>query len=121
MTITIKVKFQKHQSFDLFSVFSSWFFYWVLKSQRIFSSAIGLKGLPKFPYASEQSFGAYIAIIIAVLWWGKDHFYQIVINLIHPSKNHTDRADGISNRVAVFGIFIGFSFLCFFVIKSKFL
>ena len=99
-------------------LFSSWFFYWVLKSQRIFSSAIGLKGLPKFPYASEQSFGAYIAIIIAVLWWGKHHFHQIVINLIHPSKNQTDRADGISNRVAVFGIFIGFSFLCFFSVKA---
>ena len=35
-------------------LFSAWFFYWVLKAQRIFSNAVGLQRLPNFPYASEQ-------------------------------------------------------------------
>ena len=95
-------------------LFSAWFFYWVLKAQRIFSNAVGLQRLPNFPYASEQSFGAYIAIILAILWAGKRHFQQVSLSLFRPDKDQPDIADGISDSTVVIGIILGFVFLCFF-------
>ena len=99
-------------------LFSAWFFYWVLKAQRIFSSDVGLQGLPNFPYAKEQSFGAYIAIILAVLWAGRHHFQQVGLSLFRSDKDQPDIAGGISNRAAVIGIILGFVFLCFFSVQA---
>ncbi len=99
-------------------LFSSWFFYWFLKAQRIFSNAVGLKGLPNFPYASEQSFGSYMAIIIVVLWSCRRHIERFIVNLRYPKKYQTDITGGMSNRMAVIGIIIGFAFLSFFSVRA---
>ena len=48
--------------------FSVWFFYWLWKGIRITGSAIGFQSLPRFPYAGEQTTGAYLTIIAFAIW-----------------------------------------------------
>ena len=48
--------------------FSVWFFYWLWKGIRIMGVASGFHSLPRFPYAGEQTTGAYLAITGFVLW-----------------------------------------------------
>ena len=37
--------------------FSCWFFYLFWKVERIFGDALGVRGMPNFPFTDEQSFG----------------------------------------------------------------
>lgn len=97
-------------------LFSSWFFYWVLKSQYILRSAIGFRMFPGFPYEKEQSFGAYMAIILAVLWVGRKQLSGVVKSLFSREQNISN--EGISYRVACIGIVVGISFLCIFSMRG---
>jgi len=91
-------------------LFSSWFFYWVLKSQYIFRSAVGFRMFAGFPYEKEQSFGAYMAIILVVIWTGRKHLRSVL--------KVNDREGGISYRTAFFGMILGLVFLCIFSIRG---
>ena len=51
--------------------FSGWFFYWLMKGLRILSAAVGWRGLPEFPYARHQSFGAYLGICAFAIFAGR--------------------------------------------------
>ncbi len=59
-------------------LFSSWFFFWLLKAQRILASAVGWLGYDaQAPYTEEQCFGAYMYVAIFGLWLGRRNFAEI--------------------------------------------
>jgi hypothetical protein len=96
-------------------LFSSWFFYLVLKFQYILRSAVGgFRIFPSFPYANEQAFGAYIAIIIVSLWTGRRHLIAVISNFIGRKGYEDDPTSGISYRTAFLGIVLGIVFLSIF-------
>ena len=99
-------------------LFSSWFFYWVLKAQYIFRSAVGLRIFPGFPYAKEQSFGAYIAIILAALWTGRRHLENVFMRVFGGNKALDDPESGMNYRTAFLGILLGIGFLCIFSVQG---
>ncbi|KPJ63824.1 hypothetical protein AMK68_02995, partial [candidate division KD3-62 bacterium DG_56] len=49
-------------------LFSSWFFFWVWKAQRIMTFALGWENRPDFPYVNQQSFGAYLGLALFALY-----------------------------------------------------
>ena len=99
-------------------LFSSWFFYWALKAQYIFRSATGFSMFAGFPYAKEQSFGAYIAIILVALWTGRRHFKNVLIRLFGGNKELDDPEGGMSYRTALIGILTGIAALCLFSVRG---
>ena len=58
--------------------FSCWGFYIWWKLQKIAGSALGISGIPQFPYADEQSFGAYISLGLIALWLTKKNLWHAI-------------------------------------------
>ena len=48
-------------------LFSCWAFFWIYKIELMVGGITGWRNLPRFPYASEQAFGAYVAILGFIL------------------------------------------------------
>ncbi|MCS5611469.1 MAG: hypothetical protein NZ961_13690 [Candidatus Poribacteria bacterium] len=86
--------------------FSVWFFFWFWKGVRIFGSTAGFQGLPGFPYADEQTTGAYIAIAIFSAWSARHHLKQVF------------SLDKRKNNWAILGFVAGFSFLTFWMMRA---
>jgi len=49
-------------------LFSSWFFYWFWKGQQVLAAATALNNSPGAPWITHQTFGAMIALALALLW-----------------------------------------------------
>ena len=57
--------------------FSCWFFYLFWKAERIFGDALGVHGMPNFPFTDEQSFGAYIGLFVIAIIATRKHLAQV--------------------------------------------
>ena len=57
--------------------FSCWGFYILWKLQKVIGSAIGVASIPQFPYADEQSFGAYVSLGLIALWLTRKHLWHV--------------------------------------------
>jgi hypothetical protein len=58
-------------------LFSCWFFYLYWKLQLVISNAMGWDVTPKFPYQSEQVFGAIVAIGLSLLWASRNYMREV--------------------------------------------
>ncbi|MFC1714979.1 DUF6785 family protein [Candidatus Poribacteria bacterium] len=92
--------------------FSLWFFYWVWKAERILGSAIGLQGLPNFPYNNPQAMGSYLALAIFAIIGGRRHFYSILKGIFRPQPYESK--EPMKYRWAVIGLIGGLLFLAAF-------
>jgi len=98
--------------------FSSWFFYLFWKAERIFGAMIGLRGLPRFPYVNEQSFGAYIGIFIFGIWTSRKHLEKVFRQVFTLQKKENDSEESKQYRAATVGIFLGMVFLIGFCYRG---
>jgi len=96
--------------------FSCWFFYWLMKAMRVIGAIVGFRGLPEFPYARYQSFGAYIGIFAFAIFAGRRHLGDVLRNILHTSEQDKDAP--ISMRTAVLFIIAGMLFLVFFSVRA---
>lgn len=85
-------------------LFSTWFFHWFLKAQRITASATGLLGYdPRAPYVEQQCFGAYMYVAAFGLWLGRRYIGEAVREALGvAAKPGGSRAPG-DRRIAVMG------------------
>jgi hypothetical protein len=88
-------------------LFSSWFFAWVWRMQRVTGAAIGVSDMPGFPYVEAQSTGAYLGIALFSLWISRRHFIGIFNGLFERNVDLGDANEPISYRLAALGIFLG--------------
>ena len=103
-------------------LFSCWFFYWLYKIELMVGKIIGMPSLPRFPYANEQGFGAYIALLVFALWVGRSHFKTLLyyfLQLYHANAGTEGKDDNepIPYRLAFLGIIIGLAFQTVFSYK----
>ena len=102
-------------------LFSCWMFFWIYKIELMVGGITGWRNLPRFPYASEQAFGAYTAILVFILWRGRLHLKGLVRHLLgsrgSPSQIDDSR-EPMPYRLAVGGIAIGMIFLTVFSYKA---
>jgi hypothetical protein len=82
--------------------FSCWFFYIFWKIERILASAIGLRGLPEFPYIDQQSAGAYLGLFTIAIW---------------GTRKHKESSDAMSYKTAFFGILLASILIVIFCIR----
>ena len=96
--------------------FSCWFFYLFWKIQRILGSALGLRNLPNFPYIEAQTSGAYVGLCVLAFWSTRHHLKQIFSPNSASSRKIDTKSnlEHITNRLALFGIVIGFILLVSF-------
>lgn len=96
--------------------FSGWFFYWFMKGLRVLGAAAGWRGLPGFPYARHQSFGAYFGICVFAIFAGRRHFAKILRKAWRSSQRGV--GEPIAMRTAIVGVLAGMLFLIIFAIRG---
>ena len=96
-------------------LFSSWFFYWFLKAERIIAALVGWMGFDaRAPYIEEQSFGAYIYVAVFGIWLGRKYFIGA---LQRAWQGVSEEGEGLFNmRVCVFGSLLGMVALTVFFV-----
>jgi hypothetical protein len=77
-------------------LFSSWFFFWFWKMQRIISALAGWSRIPRFPFMQEQSFGAYIGVGLFALWAGRRYFAAVARRLSRVWREGGQAGEGLS-------------------------
>ena len=66
--------------------FSCWFFYLFWKVERVFGDALGIRGMPNFPFTDEQSFGAYIGLFVIAVIATRKHLAHVARKIINPDE-----------------------------------
>ena len=89
--------------------FSCWFFYLYWQLLRVLGRALGFP--PQFPYAAEQSFGAYIGIGLVAVWGARRYLMQVVRAIFSRRAATPDSREPISYRAAVIWLLLSLAFL----------
>jgi len=87
--------------------FSSWFFYIFWKAELVITAAAGLDNIPRFPYVTEQSFGAYMGIAAFALWISRRQLVGVLATALKGGSEDDDKAEALRHRTAVFGLLAG--------------
>ena len=91
-------------------LFSSWFFFWVLKAERILAATVGWLGYDaQAPYIEEQCFGAYIYVALFGLWLGRRYFADALRAAFSGEAGRPEEAFG--PRISVLGALGGIAAL----------
>jgi uncharacterized membrane protein len=97
--------------------FSLWFFYIFRKLQEVFTSAVGIR-LPRFPYLSEQSAGAWFGIFFISIWVTRKHLKEVFKKVFGIKTSLDDFEEPMSYRLTIILIVVSFVFLIWFCIKA---
>ena len=101
--------------------FSLWFFYLFKKALLVLAAALGTEPgrLSSFPYLTQQSFGAWFAIIAVALWTARHHFRAVWEKARNPkSAILDDSAEPMTYRAAVLGMIFAGGFIGFFCLQA---
>ncbi|MCC7493311.1 MAG: hypothetical protein IT204_13235 [Fimbriimonadaceae bacterium] len=91
---------------------SCWLFYGLLLAQRVLGEQFGWSRAGGYPWTDDQSFGAYLAILVMGLWVGRRHFATALGSGLALWR--TTDADGREYRWAVWGALAGIVWLSWF-------
>jgi hypothetical protein len=96
---------------------SSWVFYWLLKVERVFASAVGWSGFDaEAPYIDQQCFGAYTYIAAFGLWLGRRYFAKAIVS-VFTWRSRADEAER-DQRLSVLGAAAGIIALGLFFLAA---
>ncbi|RKU26241.1 hypothetical protein C6497_13860 [Candidatus Poribacteria bacterium] len=95
--------------------FSTWFFFWLTRAERVIASSLGLTNIGKL-YLNERASGAWVGIAVLTIWMGRRHFIRIFKHLV--GIEHEDdvnepfsyRTTAILTVLSIVGVF-GFCYL----------
>ena len=96
--------------------FSCWFFYLFWKVQRVTGSMLGLRH--GFPYATQQSFGAYVGLGITALWVSRKYLKQVVKKVSGARSELDDSNEPFTYRSAILCIILSMIFITAFCYKA---
>ncbi len=98
--------------------FSCWFFYVWRKTQQVLGEAWGLGGQENrgWPFFGEQSSGAWIALVLLMIWTNRRYFGEILEDAL-GLKQRLPADERRRYRVAVVGIVAGLLFLQWFCMQ----
>lgn len=99
--------------------FSLWFFFLFKKAQLIFGSAMGFHALPAFPYLSEQSIGAWMAIFISALLVTRRHLINAMRTVFGSKRGLDDTDEPIRYRTAFILIILSSVYIVWFCMKAQ--
>ena len=96
--------------------FSCWFFYLFWKLQMVAGSALGLRH--GFPYATEQSFGAYVGLGLTAFWVSRKYLIKVVKKVMFATSELDDSKEPLTYRTAVSCIILCMLFIMAFCYKA---
>jgi len=94
--------------------FSCWFFYLFWKGEHILGSALGLRSLPGFPYPDEQSWGAYMGLILFALFLSRKYLLKIFLSVFGLKEKVDESKEPMGYRTSLIIIVAGMAFLTIF-------
>lgn len=97
-------------------LFSCWFFYLFWKAQFVFSALMAWDTTPDFPFVREQSFGGYLAILVFLVWNGRNYFKEMWKRIWGEASDLDDRSEALTYRQAALGLLGGFAVLVGFLV-----
>jgi hypothetical protein len=92
-------------------LFSCWFFYFYWKLQRVISAAMAWDAIPRFPFIDQQAFGAYMGIVVGLLWIARRYLRQVGRRIIGRPSEVDDSEEALSYRQAAVGMAIALAAL----------
>jgi hypothetical protein len=99
-------------------LFSCWFFFVWRKTQEVLGEAWGMGGNENkgWPFFGEQSSGAWIALVLLLIWTNRRYFGEIARDALGQT-NRLAPDERRRYRVAVVGIVVGLLFLQWFCMQ----
>ncbi|RLE68838.1 MAG: hypothetical protein DRJ43_04890 [Thermoprotei archaeon] len=105
--------------------FSCWFFYLFRKAQLVLASAVGptlggflaITEVARFPYLTEQSAGAFLALFLVILYLSRRHLKNVLKTAL-TSSELDEGEEPMSYRWAILGTLLGLSFIAFFCLRA---
>lgn len=97
--------------------FSLWFFYLFRKAQEVTTSAMGIR-LPRFPYLSEQSAGAWFGMFFIALWVTRTHLRAVFRKIFGFKTDLDDSDEPISYRFAAILMVASSGFIIWFCLRA---
>ncbi len=95
--------------------FSTWFFFWLTRAERVIASALGLTNIGKL-YLNERASGAWVGIAALTIWMGRRHFIRFFKHLVGVEQGDdvnepfSYRTTAILTVLSIVGVF-GFCYL----------
>ena len=101
-------------------LFSSWFFFFLTRVQRILGSAwgIGQQGGPiaEFPFLGHQGAGAFLGIAFVALWLGRRHLKEVLLTAI--GKARADEGEPFPYKFSFWGFILSLAFIIGFCVVA---
>lgn len=102
--------------------FSCWFFFWVVRLERVLGVIVGAEGVQgtgggfetSFPFLGAQAYGAYLGFCIMSLWHGRRYFAKVYRTAFRGSKEVDESHEALSYRAAMLGAAAGILVLSVF-------
>ena len=98
--------------------FSFWFFYLFWNGQMVIGSILGMRSIPNFPYAIEQSIGAYVSLGLLAIWGSRRHLFRVFFSAFHNSPDIDDSNEALRYRPLVIFFFCGLLFIILFCLRA---
>jgi hypothetical protein len=95
-------------------LFSTFFFYWFWKFERVTAVALAWDQDPRFPYTENQAFGAYISFCLYSIWISRGYLTQVLRRALGAKSSLDDSKEPMSYRSALIGIVLGLTCLISF-------
>ncbi len=81
--------------------FSCWFFFILFRLEIVAASAIGVHGLPGFPFPVEQAAGGYLGLALVALWLTRRHLLAVGRRILGRPGGADDSLEPTSYRTAL--------------------
>ncbi len=88
-------------------LFSTFFFYWFWKLQRVASVAMALDQTSRFPYTENQAFGAYLSFCLYSIWISRGYLKQVGRRAFGEPSTLDDSQEPMTYRAALLGMICG--------------
>jgi hypothetical protein len=88
---------------------SMWLFFLLWRAEDVFVAWLGWTGGSGFPYAKEQSFGGYLAILGFSLWAGRGYFAKVWERILGRGDPSFDADEPMRYQTAFAIFLVGFT------------
>ncbi len=100
-------------------LFSSWFFYFFYKAERVLSRALGwMQPGTGFPYVEQQCFGAYVVVALMALWGSRRYLGAVVAGVLGGKPMPGEEREPLRYRWALGGALGGYLLLSLFFVAG---
>ena len=99
-------------------LFSTAFFYGLYRNTSALGEAMGWRTSADFPYLSQQTMGAFIALGFCLLWIGRQHFTAVLKSAFKRERELDDSQEPLPYRFAVWGFILGLILFAFLLNRA---